>query len=127
MAGTNYSRQRQAIIDYLCSTTEHPTAETVYSHVREQYPKVSLATVYRNLNLLAEEGEVLRLTCGDGSDRFDGNAAPHYHFLCKGCGRVIDLPLEPMDHINILAGAGFKGKIEGHTVLFHGKCTHCKK
>ncbi len=125
MAGTNFSRQRQAIIDYLCSTKEHPTAETVYTHVREQYPKVSLGTVYRNLNLLAEEGEILRLTCGDGSDRFDGNPMPHYHFLCKECGCVSDLPLEPMDHINVLAGSGFPGVIEGHTVLFHGSCSEC--
>ena len=73
MAGVKYSRQRQAIIDYLCSTKEHPTAETVYTNVRIQYPNVSLGTVYRNLNLLADEGEILRLTCGDGSDRFDGN------------------------------------------------------
>ena len=127
MAGVKFSRQRQAIIDYLCSTKEHPTAETVYTHVREQYPKVSLGTVYRNLNLLAEEGDILRLSCGDGSDRFDGNPAPHYHFLCNDCGRVIDLPLEPLDHINILANAGFEGAIEGHTVLFHGKCHRCKK
>ena len=127
MAGTNFSRQRQAIVDYLCSTKEHPTAETVYTHVREKYPKVSLGTVYRNLNLLAEEGQILRLTCGDGSDRFDGNPEPHYHFLCKGCGRVIDLMLEPMGHIDVLAGAGFDGEVEGHTVLFHGKCSNCKK
>lgn len=127
MAGTNFSRQRKAIIDYLCSTKEHPTAETVYTHVREQYPKVSLGTVYRNLNLLADEGNILRLTCGDGSDRFDGNPEPHYHFLCNSCGSVIDLVLDPMEHINVLANASFDGEIKGHTVLFHGICPNCKK
>ena len=126
MAGVKYSRQRQAIIDYLCSTKEHPTAETVYTNVRIQYPNVSLGTVYRNLNLLAEEGEILRLTCGDGSDRFDGNPKPHYHFLCNSCGRVIDLNIEPMNHIDVLAAANFDGTIEGHTVLFNGKCEICK-
>jgi Fur family peroxide stress response transcriptional regulator len=75
---------------------------------------------------LADEGEILRLTCGDGSDRFDGNPKPHYHFLCTGCGRVIDLDLEPMNHIDVLAAADFDGTIEGHTVLFHGKCGCCK-
>ena len=58
MAGVKFSRQRQAIMDYLCSTKEHPTAETVYTNVRLNYPNVSLGTVYRNLNLLADEGEI---------------------------------------------------------------------
>ncbi len=127
MAGIKFSRQRQAILDYLCSTKEHPTADTVYLHVRKQYPKVSLGTVYRNLNLLADDGEILRLHCGDGSDRFDGNPKPHYHFLCEECGRVIDLHLEPLDHIDVLAGVGFEGTVLGHTVLFHGICPECKK
>lgn len=127
MAGVNFSRQRQAIMDYLCSTTEHPTAETVYANVRIQYPKVSLGTVYRNLNLLAEEGEILRLTCGDGSDRFDGNPKPHYHFLCHCCGRVLDLKMDPLNHIDVLAAANFDGTIEGHTVFFHGTCAACQK
>jgi len=126
MAGVKFSRQRQAIIDYLYSTKEHPTAETVYTNVRINYPNVSLGTVYRNLNLLADEGEILRLTCGDGSDRFDGNPKPHYHFLCNCCGRVIDLDIEPMNHIDVLAAAGFSGTIEGHTILFNGKCVECK-
>lgn len=125
MAGTKFSRQRQAIIDYLMSTKEHPTADVVYSHVREAYPNVSLGTVYRNLNLLAEEGEILRLASGDGSDRFDGNVKPHYHFLCNQCKNVYDLPMASLDHINTLAAAGFDGKIEGHSVLFYGKCAKC--
>lgn len=127
MAGTKFSRQRQAIIDYLCSTKEHPTADMVYTHVREFYPNVSLGTVYRNLNLLADEGEISRLTCGYGSDHFDGNPNPHYHFLCTECKSVWDLEMDPLHHINILAGTGFTGTIEGHTLLFHGKCPRCKK
>lgn len=126
MAGVKFSRQRQAILDYLCSTKEHPTAETVYTNVRMNYPNVSLGTVYRNLNLLTEQGEILRLTCGDGSDRFDGNPKPHYHFLCTSCKQVSDLMLEPMNHIDVLAAAGFDGIIKGHTVLFHGICSKCK-
>ena len=62
----------------------------------------------------------------DGSDRFDGNPKPHYHFLCNGCGRVIDLMIEPMNHIDVLASAGFDGIIEGHTILFNGKCESYK-
>lgn len=127
MATTKFSRQRQAILTFLMSTKEHPTADTVYENVKLLYPNVSLGTVYRNLNKLAEEGQILRLCCGDGSDRFDGNPLPHYHFLCKGCGRVLDLPMESLQHINTLAGVSFDGTIEGHIVLFFGKCPDCLK
>lgn len=127
MAGMKYSRQRQAILEYLNSTTEHPTADTVYAKVREQYPNISLGTVYRNLSLLSAEGEILRLSCGDGSDRFDGNPKPHYHFHCSCCKRVLDLPMESLRHIDTLAAAHFDGIIEGHTVLFYGICAECKK
>lgn len=128
MAGANFSRQRQAIVDYLCSTKEHPTADTVYLHVREQYPKISLGTVYRNLNLLADEGEILRLSCGDGSDRFDGNPELHYHFTCNCCKRVLDLEIDPgsLSHINTLASVGFAGTIDEHTIFFRGLCPECK-
>lgn len=125
MAGTKFSRQREAILDYLMSTTAHPTADVVYANVKIKYPNVSLGTVYRNLNLLAEEGEILRLSCGDGSDRFDGNPKPHYHFLCNSCKQVSDLKMDSLEHINTLAAVGFEGTIEGHTVLFYGKCPKC--
>lgn len=125
MAAGKFSRQRQAIIDYMMSTKEHPTADMVYANVKQFYPNVSLGTVYRNLNKLADEGQLLRLGCVGGSERFDGNTSPHYHFLCKGCGKIIDLPMESLHHIDILAGASFDGAIEGHSVLFFGQCSEC--
>jgi len=124
---TKYSRQREAIKSYLAQTKEHPTADTVYMNLRPSYPNISLGTVYRNLNLLAEQGEILKINCQDGSDRFDGNPKPHYHFLCNRCGRVLDLEMEAIDHINVIAGAGFKGKIEGHITYFYGVCPDCNK
>ena len=126
MAGIKFSRQREAIITYLRHTKKHPTADMVYTHVQELYPNVSLGTVYRNLNLLAEEGEILRLTQVNGSDRFDGNTTPHYHFFCNYCNQVFDLHTTSLEHINTLANVGFDGIIEGHQVLFHGLCPHCK-
>lgn len=66
MAVLKYSRQREVIKEYLMSTKEHPTADTVYMHIREQSPNISLGTVYRNLNLLTELGEIKKITCGDG-------------------------------------------------------------
>lgn len=125
MAVNKYSRQREAIKEYLSGTKEHPTADTVYMHIKQIYPNISLGTVYRNLNLLAEKGEILKLNCQDGCDRFDGNPKPHYHFLCRGCGRVFDIEMDSIDHINVIAGANFKGKVEGHVTFFYGMCTEC--
>jgi Fur family peroxide stress response transcriptional regulator len=126
MAATRYSRQREAIQNYLRGTTSHPTAETVYAALQQEYPRISLGTVYRNLNLLVEQGEILRLDCGDGVDRFDGCTKPHYHLYCNGCGRVADLEMDPIDHIDHIAGAGFAGEIQGHIVYFYGLCPECK-
>jgi Fur family peroxide stress response transcriptional regulator len=125
MAGSKFSRQREAIKEYLSHTKEHPTADTVYTNIRSIYPHVSLGTVYRNLNLLAEQGEVMKLNCSDGVVRFDGNPEPHYHFICSKCGSVLDLNMDSIDHINDMAGKDFKGRIEGHTIIFHGNCPEC--
>ena len=127
MAVNKYSRQREAIKEYLASTKEHPTADTIYMHIRATHPNISLGTVYRNLNLLAEQGEIIKINCQDGSDRFDGNSKPHYHFLCKECGRVMDIEMESIDHIAKIAGAGFEGSIEGHVTYFYGLCPDCNK
>ncbi|MDO5293725.1 MAG: transcriptional repressor [bacterium] len=120
-----FSRQRESIKEYLKSTKEHPTADMVYQHVRQIYPKVSLGTVYRNLNLLTELGEITKVDCGDGYDHFDGNIGPHYHVVCNECGSVYDLEMESIDHINVIAEAHFKGKITGHMVMFRGICEKC--
>lgn len=125
MAGTKFSRQREAIKEYLLQTKEHPTADTVYMNIRAVYPNISLGTVYRNLNMLAEQGEVLKLNCRDGSDRFDGNTNPHYHFLCNNCGKVIDLEMDSIEHINVIANVGFNGRVDGHTTFFYGVCPDC--
>ena len=87
---------------------------------------IRLGTVYRNLNLLVEQGQALRLDCGDGVDHFDGDTRPHYHFSCQKCGCVMDLEMDPIDHIDQIAGAGFDGEIQGHQVLFYGLCPKCK-
>lgn len=121
-----YSKQREAIKNFLVTRYDHPTAETVYLNIRREFPNISLGTVYRNLNLLAEIGEIQKLSPGIGPDRFDGNPAPHYHFICRHCGCVMDLTVSGLDHINILAGQDFDGEIEGHITYFYGSCPSCK-
>lgn len=125
MAITKYSRQREAIKEYLSKTKEHPTADTVYMNIRRIYPNISLGTVYRNLNFLAEQGEVLKVNCQDGCDRFDGNTMPHYHFICQECGKVTDIEMESIEQINAIAGAKFDGLIQGHVTFFYGLCAEC--
>lgn len=120
-----YSRQRESIKKFLMTRADHPTAEMIYENLRKEYPKISLGTVYRNLSLLTDIGEIQTISTGVGPDRFDGNVQPHYHFICKGCGRVIDLKVQGLDHINLLAQHEFSGNIEGHTVFFYGHCGEC--
>ena len=121
-----YSRQRESIKNYLMKTKEHPTADMVYQFVRKEYPKVSLGTVYRNLSLLVELGEIIKLDCGDGYDRFDGKVEPHYHVVCTSCNEVDDLEMESIDHIKTIANASYKGIILDHHTIFYGMCENCK-
>lgn len=121
-----YSKQRESIKNFLVTRYDHPTAETIYLNIRREFPNISLGTVYRNLNLLAEIGEIQKLSPGIGPDRFDGNPAPHYHFICRHCGCVMDLTVSGLDHINILAGQDFDGEIEGHITYFYGACPSYK-
>ncbi len=125
MRTLKYSRQRESIKACLMARHDHPTADALYTTIREEYPNISLGTVYRNLNLLVELGEIRKLTCGDGADHFDADTSPHYHFICKECGQVNDLLLDPMDHINRLAQENTSGLVDGHTIYFYGTCKNC--
>ena len=120
-----YSRQRECIKEFLMTRKDHPTADVVYMNVRKTFPNISLGTVYRNLTLLADIGEISRIRVGDGVDHFDADTSPHYHFICKECGSVIDLEMEDMTDINETANKNFSGLIEGHITYFYGKCGNC--
>ena len=120
-----HSRQRDSIMEFLRERKDHPTADVVYMNVRKTFPNISLGTVYRNLTLLADIGEISRIRVGDGVDHFDADTSPHYHFICKECGSVIDLEMEDMTDINETANKNFSGLIEGHITYFYGKCGNC--
>lgn len=127
MAGLKYSRQREAVLLYLRSTKSHPTAENIYTEIRKEFPKISLGTVYRNLNLLVEQGEIHRLNCGDGVEHYDAIVEPHNHFICHRCGAVLDLDMDPFESIDEEVRESFPGIIEGHEVYFYGICGDCLK
>ena len=99
MAALKYSRQRESIKEFLRSRTDHPTADTVYENLRQIYPNISLGTVYRNLSLLSDIGEIRKLTNFGSADRYDGRVAPHSHFMCTRCNRVIDMQSDSLNGI----------------------------
>ena len=121
MHNTRYSPKRDAILQCLRSTTCHPSAEGVYSQLKPKIPDLSLATVYRNLARFRAEGAVQVIGCVDGEDRYDGDTAPHGHFVCRTCGAVIDLPPILVDTPD-LAQVGWQ---ESYSVTFYGRCNQC--
>ena len=129
MKTLKYSRQRESIKTCLMGRKDHPTADALYTSIREQFPNISLGTVYRNLNLLTDLGEAVKISTPDGGDRFDGRLEPHNHFLCTKCGRLLDLDLDmkSIEEVNRLAAEGFDGRIESSTTLFYGECSDCIK
>lgn len=121
-----YSRQRQAIIDFLAAARHHPSAEEILQAVRKKVPTIGLATVYRNLDALLREGVISRNFHGDVA-RFDARTDPHHHFICTHCGRIENLT--PLPHekqwlarIRRKSGA----KIEHYAVELHGLCRDCR-
>ena len=129
MKTLKYSRQRESIKASLMNRHDHPTADALYASIREEYPNISLGTVYRNLNLLTDIGEAIKISTPDGGDRFDGRIEPHNHFLCEECGRLLDLDLDmkSIEEVNCLAGKNFDGAITSSSTLFFGKCGDCIK
>ncbi len=120
------SKQREEIRRVLASTKTHPTADWVYDNVKQSFPNISLATVYRNLSLLVEEGQALKLTSVSGPDRFDATIDVHYHIACEKCGNIFDVNLPVIvgleEQLETLTGF----KVKSHTVNFLGTCTKCR-
>ena len=113
-------------MEELRAVTSHPTADEMYEMVRRRLPKVSLGTVYRNLEILAESGVVLKIDVGGTKKRFDGNVAVHHHLRCVACGRVDDVELDPGVDLEALAAARTDYDILRHRLEFVGVCPACK-
>ena len=122
-----YSRQRESIRQNLLHRADHPTADMIFEDIRKIYPKVSLGTVYRNLSLLSDLGEISRMSSLGGADRYDGITEPHNHFVCRTCGNVLDIKDQVTETLSEEAGKHFEGRIEGCSVTFYGTCPDCMK
>lgn len=126
-AAAKQFKKRNAILACLRQTRLHPSAEMVYEMLRPDFPDISLATVYRNLSRFKSEGLIQSLGTVDGIERFDADTHPHVHFICTGCGRVMDLPqLEPPLSLGQEAEASTGCHVERCQLTFSGLCGHCQ-
>ena len=126
MKARNYSRKREAILEKIQSTTCHPTADWVYQSLKPDYPDLSLGTVYRNIGMFKNEGDIVSVALVAGQERFDGNTEPHGHFVCRQCNLVIDffLPANQFDEI-IYSEEIKDAKIDRMDLTIYGTCKTC--
>ncbi len=122
-----HSRKRDAILACVRGTTCHPTAEWVYAQLKPEIADLSLGTVYRNLAIFKQDGEIISVGTVAGLERFDGNTAPHAHFVCTKCTGVYDVPQEtlPVDFLKS-AEALTRGEITSYQLSYYGICPKCK-
>ena len=120
------TRQRQVVLEELKNLGSHPTAAELYEIARRRLPKISLGTVYSNLELLAQLGVIRKLQTSGSVARFDGDRGRHYHVCCVRCGRVDDaqgLPTDPLEH-EIKSLGGYD--VLDYHLQFVGICPECK-
>lgn len=123
--------QRRVILEEVKKTRLHLTADELYARVRKTLPRVSIGTVYRNLEILTAQGLIHKIEQGHAQRRFDGVIEEHYHLTCTRCGKVEDAPIEPSDNVldalESALGLLTKHGIFGHKLEFYGLCAKCMK
>lgn len=122
-----YSKQREMILQTLRENVIHPTADQLYQLLRCKMPNISLGTVYRNLNQLAEHREIIKIDGLDGSVHFDHNTHKHFHFICIKCNKVYDVPTEVAPDLEqkVLETTGLS--VTDYEVSMRGICQKCQK
>lgn len=123
MVGKRYSKQRELIYQCLKHTNEHPTAEMIYQKLKPENAGLSLGTVYRNLNLLAQQGYVVRIPLV--VDRYDAVTAPHGHLECRRCGGLFDLQGDAAQVVQLFSDANRGIQLDSCSVVFQGICQAC--
>ncbi len=119
------NRQRRALMKALSYSKSHPTADEIYRGLKEEFPNISKATVYRNLKRMTEEGQVREINIGI-SARYDGDTTEHYHFICKNCGSITDIrPTGKLKEIENISAMGFEA--ESCELYIHGVCAACRE
>ena len=118
--------QRRTILRELRILDAHPAADEVYELVRRQLPKISLGTVYRNLDVLSKAGLISRICLGDGQRRYDGRVHRHYHVRCVECGKISDVSEGEFGDLDAAARSACEFEILSHQLQFEGLCKDCK-
>ncbi|MEJ2039489.1 MAG: transcriptional repressor [Desulfosarcinaceae bacterium] len=121
------TQQRRVILEELRRHNIHPTADILYDIVRAKLPRISLGTVYRNLEILTALGEIQTLDLSGSQKRYDGNPHKHYHIRCMQCDRVDDAPIAPMAQLESDLYGATVYTIIGHRLEFIGLCPECSK
>ena len=114
--------QKTLLLEAVCSTTTHPTADEIYEIVSGRCPGISKGTVYRGLNQLAEDGKILRVAIANAPDRYDLTVGDHAHCICNECGRVFDYRLLRDPEIDESNG---DFKVTSIELVLRGKCNEC--
>jgi Fur family peroxide stress response transcriptional regulator len=124
--GHKVTPQRLAIVKILAKSKDHPSVEEIYDQIKEDFPTMSLATVYRNIVLIKLLGEVLELGFPDGSNRYDGNKPyPHPHVICIKCKKIVDPDMDSLDELKNEVASETNFKILNHRLDFFGICSNC--
>ncbi len=121
------TNQRQVILEEIRKVNTHPTADEVYEMVRKRLPRISLGTVYRNLEILSTRGAIKKIGPISSQMRFDGITKKHYHIRCIYCGKLEDAPIDPMDNLENAIREKSDYSIIGHRLEFIGICPECSK
>ena len=128
MAATKQFRKRNAILECLRSTDAHPSADMVHEMLQAEHPDISLATVYRNLSLFKQQGEIMSVCTVKGVERFDANTKPHVHFICEGCDAVTDLHQIPIpEFLGREVATCYGNEMHGCQLTINGLCSDCLK
>ncbi len=115
-----HTKQKEAILNAVQTATNHPTADEIYQTLRRDNSKLSLGTVYRNLNQFAESGDIRKVVVPGAGDRFDFRLDSHEHFFCETCGRVIDA-----DAVVTIDTSGCGDVVRSYTLMLRGTCAEC--
>lgn len=121
------TRQRKIIKDILCNSHEHPTAVDIYEEARKALPDIGLGTVYRNLQVLVEDGMAVELNCDKRYSRYDGDTTPHAHLFCEKCHQVYDIDLQLDAKLIAAAEKQADAEISSYHLEFCGICRDCRK
>lgn len=127
MIAKRLTKQKKIISDIVVNSSTHPTAEDIYLQVKKKINNISLTTIYRNLNELAQSGTIKRIILGDDKDRFDKTTTNHYHIKCSKCGKLEDINIPYLKKQDEYAKKISGYNIKSHDTIFMGICKDCSK